>query len=136
MERLEWSSRLEIGNSIIDLQHQKFVSIINKLQDAFFSAEDVNIEEIQKTVFKELLEYTRYHFASEEKLMQESNYPESSNHWRLHKDFDRTIYEKFRALQQGECILTSDLLMLIQTWLVNHILVEDQKFGKFLRDCQ
>ena len=136
MERVEWSTALEIGDKEIDSQHRIFIDIINKLQDAFFSDEVGDTTEIQISILQELLEYTKYHFSYEEQRMRDAQYPDVAAHWRLHKDFEQATYEKYRRLTLGDCVLNSELLMFIRTWLVNHILKEDQKFAAHLRDTQ
>jgi hemerythrin-like metal-binding protein len=133
MEEIIWDSSWNIGQAEIDTQHRKWIEIYNRLQRTVFSWNDKNINESQKIILKEILNYTRYHFESEEKLMRETSYPDSYNHWRLHKDFDNLIYEKNRNLAEGAIILNSELLSLIKNWLVQHIQVEDQKFGCYLR---
>jgi hemerythrin len=64
--------------------------------------------------------------------MNENGYPEAATHWRLHKDFRGMLYEKVRSMKEGEAILSSDLLLLMKSWLKRHILVEDQKIVNFL----
>jgi hemerythrin len=132
MGSIQWDSAWNIGDSEIDGQHQKWVELFNNLENTFLSEQNIDMSVVQRKTFKEILDYTRYHFASEEKRMQEANFPEVTIHWRLHKEFDRTVYEKYREFENGETILTSELLALIKNWLLNHIQVEDQKFGRHL----
>ena len=136
MEQIEWSAALETGDQEIDSQHRKFIDIINKLQNAFFSDEVGDTTNIQLSILQELLDYTKYHFGYEEQRMRDAQYPDVSGHWRLHKDFEQATYEKYRRLTLGDCVLNSELLMFIRTWLVNHILKEDQLFAKHLRENQ
>jgi hemerythrin len=105
MEDIIWDSSWNIGHAEIDTQHQKWVEIFNRLHRAVFSQDDKVINEVQRVTLKEILDYTRYHFDSEEKLMKTTSYPDSYNHWRLHKDFDNIVYEKNRNL--GVCRILS-----------------------------
>jgi hemerythrin-like metal-binding protein len=132
MEDIIWDSSWNIGHAEIDTQHQKWIEILNRLQRSVFCRNDKDINEVQRNTLKEILDYTRYHFDSEEKLMKATSYPDSYNHWRLHKDFDNLVYEKNRALAEGAIILNSELLSLMKNWLLQHIQVEDQKFGCYL----
>jgi hemerythrin len=132
MENIIWDPAWNIGHAEIDKQHQKWVEIFNRLRNAVLSESDEKPDEIQRTTLKEMLEYTHYHFDSEEKLMKETNYSEAHGHWRLHKEFDKTVYEKYRGLEGNALILNSDLLSLMKNWLLGHIQTEDQKFGQYL----
>lgn len=134
MERMEWSSEFEIGDKEIDDEHRKYIDIINRLQDAFFSKEVIDTTDVQLSILKELLEFTKYHCSNEEKRMTEIQYPEAQKHWRLHKDFENSAYEKYRRLTRGDCVLNSELLAFIKGWLFEHVLKEDQKFVKYLQE--
>lgn len=132
MGNIQWDSAWNIGHTEIDEQHQRWIELYNKLEDAFLSKQDIDMSVVQRRTFKEILDYTRYHFANEEKHMQEMDYPETSAHWRLHKAFDTIVYQKYRDFENGEIILNSELLALIKNWLLDHIQVQDRKFGSYL----
>ncbi|MFH0781729.1 MAG: bacteriohemerythrin [Pseudomonadota bacterium] len=132
MGSIQWDSAWDIGHSEIDHQHQRWVELFNELDNAFLSKEVRDIAVVQRNTFKAVLDYTRYHFASEEKLMQDVAYPDAAGHWRLHKEFDNIVYEKYREFENGELMLTSELLALIKNWLLHHIQVEDKKLGNYL----
>ena len=129
MGNIIWDSVWNIGHAEIDKQHQKWVEIFNRLEQAVLTKDNEDLDGLTKDTLKEMVDYTRYHFNSEEQVMQEMGYPESYHHWRLHKDFDGIIYEKFRSLENGSLILNSDLLSLIKNWLLQHIQIEDKKIG-------
>lgn len=128
---ITWDPSWNIGIPVIDSQHQRWVEIFNSLERAFLAGQPM--DEMQATVFKEILDYTHFHFAEEEKLMADSGYPEFSTHRRLHKDFDSLVYGHFRSHHRGETMLTSELLQLIRTWLIAHIQAEDRKIAVFLK---
>jgi hemerythrin len=132
MGRIQWDSAWNIGHDEIDGQHQRWVELFNELEDAFLSKKQVDMSVVQRNTFKHILEYTRYHFVSEEKYMKDAAFPEIAGHWRLHKEFEKIVYEKFRDFENGKLVLNSELLALIKNWLLRHIQVEDQKFGVYL----
>lgn len=131
---ITWDPSWNIGIAIIDSQHQRWVEIFNALEEAFLAGQ--SMDEMQATVLKEILDYTHFHFAEEEKLMADIGYPEFSTHRRLHKDFDSLVYGHFRQHDRGETMLTSELLQLIRNWLISHIQAEDRKIATFLETCQ
>lgn len=134
MGQIVWDSAWNIGQAEIDEQHQRWVELFNRLERAFLSStESTDMTQVQKDIFEQILDYTRFHFACEEKAMQTAAWPESHTHWRFHKEFDRIVYEKYREFEKGELVLNSELLALIKSWLLRHIQVEDLKFGEYLR---
>lgn len=134
MGQIVWDSAWNIGQAEIDEQHQRWVELFNRLERAFLSStESTDMTQVQKDIFEQILDYTRFHFACEEKAMQAAGWPESPTHWRFHKEFDRIVYEKYREFEKGELVLNSELLALIKSWLLCHIQVEDLKFGEYLR---
>ena len=131
MAKIDWSDDFSVGIKEIDEQHQKWISIYNRLHKTLLES---SLEEEQKEV-KELIEeiynYTCYHFSCEEKLMQELDLPGAAEHWRLHKDFERIVYEQYRKSQEERFILTSEILSMVKKWLLTHI--RDQDKGLFAK---
>ena len=127
MGEIIWDFSWNIGHNRIDEQHQKWIEIFNHLYEAVFSKNDQNLGDIQRTAIKEMLDYTSYHFGYEEKIMKESAYPDAYVHWRMHKNFENIVYKNYRNLVDGELILNSTLLSIMENWLVQHIQVEDKK---------
>lgn len=131
---LQWDPAWNIGIEVIDTQHQRWVEIFNALERSFLQGE--SMFDMQLAAFKEMLDYTHFHFDAEEKLMADSGYPDFSSHRRLHKDFDTLIYGHFRKHESGETMLTSEMLQLIRNWLIAHIQSKDQKIAAFLTSTE
>ena len=129
-----WDPQWNIGYDEVDQQHQKWLDIFNQLESAFLNGRFDPAS--QHVILKQLIDYTRYHFTNEEELMARIKYPNAPAHWRLHKEFDTLVYDKFRLIENGEILLTSDLLLLMKNWLINHILTEDQKIAAFIHSCR
>ena len=66
MDLLIWGHTYSIGNDLVDNQHKKLMELINTLHriESGESDEDIN------DVLNELVNYTVYHFKSEEELQQ------------------------------------------------------------------
>lgn len=128
---IDWNPKWNIGYDKIDEQHQRWAGILNQLEIAFIRGE-VD-QDTQQSLLTQLLDYTRNHFADEEKLMSRIEYPDTISHRRLHKDFDNLIYEKFRMTDYGNIILTSEIIQMMKNWLYDHILIEDKKIGEYLK---
>lgn len=127
-----WDKAWNIGHAEIDKQHQDWIEIFNSLEDAFLNGSISNMEELKKEMLEELNEYTNYHFKTEERVMDENDYPEAATHWRLHKDFKNLVNQKIIEFREEGSILGSQLLLLMKNWLVSHIITEDRKLVTFL----
>lgn len=127
-ELFEWRDDYNVGVSDIDEQHLELVSLINRLHRAI---RDHKASSQVRRTLDELVEYTRTHFAIEERLMRESNYPDYENHRGYHEaliDQIRTLQEK---LDSGEASITFELLHFLRVWLIRHILEVDKHFGAY-----
>lgn len=133
---INWNLNWNIGHDKIDEQHQKWVNIFNQLETTFINSELGYPVDSQLSLLKQLADYTHYHFADEEELMVRVDYPDTQSHWRIHKNFDVLIYEKYRLIEGGQMVLTSEILQLMRNWLVNHILTEDIKIAEFINSSQ
>lgn len=87
----------------------------------------------------ELIEYTQYHFYSEEILMKRYKYCEQARaaHERSHASFRAKINEiRERFLTEKTAVIRDQLLLFLRNWLVNHILYTDKKLCDFIIEQQ
>ena len=73
MPLIEWTDELSVGIESIDEQHKKLVNMINALNDAMLTNSS---NELLGTIFTGLAAYTQKHFAYEENMFAEYNYPD------------------------------------------------------------
>lgn len=135
MPLIEWDNCYSVNNVEIDTQHNKLFSLLNKLHNTYggkLSSQERD-RVIADTV-KQICDYTSYHFKSEEDYMKKINYPALREHFRLHKDFSTRIFEYDYELRKDRLVFGSEIISLLKNWLLDHILVEDQKFCLFLAE--
>lgn len=60
-----------IGHTEMDKQYQPWFAIFNKLEDAFLNGSHPNMNELQRDIIKEILDYVDNHFKIEENFMDE-----------------------------------------------------------------
>lgn len=119
----EWEKRYEIGVPKIDDQHKHLFKLAKDLEEDLSSAHI-------KQIIMELYKYTRFHFDTEEKLMADINYPEMSEHVKLHEDLIETL-NKVSRQDFDERLSVTTLRMFVYNWLVEHIMNVDQKLGNY-----
>ncbi len=128
MSLIEWSSELSVGIPQVDQEHQKLVTILNQLDEAVKTGKG---SRVMGEILSQLVDYTKTHFAAEEKLMSDAEYPALARHQTQH----RQLVEKVEKLQWkftgSDQRITREMMGFLKYWLSNHILVDDMEFGKF-----
>jgi len=128
MALINWTNEFSIGIPHIDSQHQKLVEMVNNLHAAMLKGQ---AKDALGKLLDELKNYTVYHFASEEKVQQECNYPGYQAHKILHDKLTEQVVEFQNKFKSGNATISSDLLGFLKDWLINHIQREDKKIGQF-----
>lgn len=125
-EIISWSSYLELGISLIDKQHQKWIQFINELYSAILNNSK---EEILLDIFKRLFEYTDYHFGFEEKYMKEFSFPFFDNHHLNHEKFINEVNKLFNQyITSSKKEYPYRLLFYLKEWVLSHIIQTDKKY--------
>ncbi len=129
MSLITWSDNLSVGVEEIDNQHKKLIQLINGLHDHLLAG-DAN--EIMGKVLERVIDYTSFHFGTEEKLMEKYDYSFSSAHRREHKKLVETALDLQSKLNSGNTHITAETMTFLKDWLYHHILEVDKLFGKHL----
>ncbi|MGC9528362.1 MAG: GGDEF domain-containing protein [Limnospira sp.] len=146
MESFQWTRQFETGLQEVDDQHHYLVNLINQLGSRLVENELIDNDIV--VLFRELFNYTQYHFQEEEELMQRVNIaPEHFNlHLEQHHYFLKEIVYFYSGLNLDELretaslpqteVLTGaslkqvhDLLDFLMNWLVYHILGLDREMA-------
>ena len=127
-ELMPWNESFINGVSEFDNQHKYLVELVNKLYKGMKLGH--GNEDVGKTL-DELVEYTGSHFACEEKLMVENQYPDCDSHIKTHRDLVARVVDFQKKFKSGEVTVSLDLLEFLKDWLIDHIKGEDRKYGPF-----
>lgn len=129
---IEWTSQLETGISKIDFQHHNLVDMINEIADVA-NEQDPNLRDfiVQNTIGR-LLEYTNYHFKTEEDLFTKSNYAHAEEHTKAHEALRVSVVDLYNRFAKGEDAV-GQLLLFLKSWLENHIIGTDMKYVDTLK---
>ena len=132
MDKIEWNNSLSVGVDQIDEQHKMLIQKIADLAEAVNKTQGA--DKILSTLGF-MMEYTDFHFAAEEKVMKEHDYPGMDYHLRQHAQFIqmvKNLEEDFEEEGVTRALSTSINTYLVN-WLVNHIQKVDVEFGEFLK---
>lgn len=129
----QWSDSYSVHVDQMDEEHSKIFEIMNQLTSIV--ADSSSSDESVHQLIEKLSDYCRFHLASEEHLLQEKRYPALKEHSQMHADFANTVSDYQKRAQNGENLrfLAFEMCGTIWLWLTNHILVEDRKYGEFIR---
>ena len=88
MEKLVWKREYSVGVERLDRQHQRIISVINKLiaKPRVFRTSGTIAD-----VLTELNSYVSDYFLPEEKLLQENDYPSLIEHSKKHTEYGERI---------------------------------------------
>jgi hemerythrin len=131
MVKIEWDESLSVGIQLIDEQHKMLIQRLQALVHAIETYQSVN--EIVKTL-DFLIEYTNFHFSTEEKHMKETHYPGLEDHTTQHEEFQATLNELTVDFEEDGAsrALAEAVNTFLMSWLVTHINAVDLQFGTFL----
>ena len=79
-----------------------------------------------------MIDYTNYHFNSEENYMESIGYPDLDKHKILHNEYIGKLNEYYDKIVSGKMILSIEVTNYLKNWLVNHIKGTDQKYSSFV----
>ena len=126
---IKWNNRYSVKIAEVDEQHKKLISLINEMYDAMVVGKG---RDVVGPVLTELVEYTQYHFDTEERLFREYAYPELEKHKKIHDELTDKAKKLKESFDQGNKMITIDVMLFLSDWLNIHILEEDQKYSDFL----
>ncbi|MEW6671618.1 MAG: bacteriohemerythrin [Thermodesulfobacteriota bacterium] len=126
LKEIVWNQDFNVGIQQIDEQHKVFIEKINLLISSPQAATESGLL-IQMT------QYVREHFALEEELMAQYDYPDREAHIKSHQDFRNKTVEFCLAVMDKEEGVSETTLKYLRDWVENHILKVDMAFSAFFQ---
>lgn len=124
-----WSEAYSVHIAVLDEQHRNLIDTIGRLREALRSGEGNSMLD---PVLKELVDYAGVHFATEESLMQEHQFPGLPRHRAQHEEFRRELAEFLQAYHAGKQCVPVSLLFYMEAWLKQHLLRTDKLYSAYL----
>ena len=124
--QLIWNERYNLGVDIIDREHKKLFSILNKLFD--IGQQEEKSQWVCQEAIKYFKDHAVQHFIDEEIYMASINYPEIAIHKRIHTNFREITLpalEKELELNEYSQDAVNHFLGVCAGWLIGHTLIED-----------
>jgi hemerythrin len=128
MTLIEWSDELSCNVKEIDDQHKNLVAMLNELHRAMLRKEG---QKALSSILGRMVEYTSYHFSTEERYMSMFHYPGLEAHRPEHAEFVSSVAQFQEEFALGKVGLSIEVMRYLSSWLTNHIMVSDKSFGPF-----
>lgn len=123
-----WKEKYRIGNREIDEQHYLLFSKIENLLVIARSGDLENKKKECHDLIDFLIEYTKFHFETEEKIQREMQYVGYTQHVWIHQGFIRTIQEYKEKMEQDFSLhILKSFAGTLLTWLAQHVCGCDRK---------
>jgi len=132
-QSIAWDDSLLLGDARVDMQHQKIFELAN---DIINTCEDGSSTKKVKETLDFMVDYAVQHFADEEILQLEYDYPEYKDHKQSHDEFKVTVGELlWRFYEIGSSVeLSNEVNEFLFKWLTIHIQKEDKKIVDYIRN--
>lgn len=130
-EKLIWHDSFLIQVAQMEGHHKHLFEIADTVIEHLHN--DSERESIAKA-FDALMDYTRYHFSAEEKLMALYSYPRADLHKKIHGELIRQLAEYKEYALGNKVPNKADFLNFMDNWMVRHVLNEDRQYGAFLNN--
>lgn len=128
LDPAKWARDYTTGNESVDLQHQYFAKLINRICADLHASNDTKYK---KRLLDELVKYARFHFTSEENIAYSLGLEGLGRHHERHHELLDEIDTHIDDLLIGK-YSTDDFVNFLVEWFYGHTVYEDTRF--FLGD--
>ncbi|HEY1161021.1 MAG TPA: bacteriohemerythrin [Terracidiphilus sp.] len=132
MTLLTWNHACTVGVRAMDDQHGILMDTMNELRLAVVHG--CGREQVSELLDR-LLEFTRMHFWSEERLMEQTGFPGLAEHRAQHHSILAQMLQSAHRVQYGEGVELRPMLCSLRDGYIEHIEGLDQQYGPWLNQC-
>ncbi len=129
--RFEWSESFRVNVAMLDDEHRTLFSYVNALSQAIGQTGIVDGHEREK---REVLEFSRSHFAHEEDLMKTHAYPRLETQVKAHAELLGRLEKVVNAVERRVRPRASTAVDYLKDWLITHTLIEDLQYRDFFAE--
>lgn len=127
--QLKWKDSYSVGVKVLDEDHKKLIDLLNQFQIAY----DYHTgDEFEHQALDALVDYTRYHFEREEKIMEENDYPDLEAHRAQHRAMIAEVEKFINEYKEKGHNALEGVSNYLKGWLIHHINGTDKQYSSFL----
>lgn len=127
----EWRNEFSVQIGSVDAQHKMLFGLANELYTAMTAGRS---KASLARILDRLVQYTKVHFAHEERLMQLHGYPAFQAHKAEHDALTSKVLQFQQDFAGGRVNMSVQLLQFLRDWLERHIQGSDRRYSPFLRE--
>jgi hemerythrin len=129
MKTIEWQDEYSVGVKELDKQHKNLLNAINKLLEE----KNNNFEALKfSPALSALIHYAYTHFATEERYLLQSNFPNLKQHILEHIEFIMKTLSLASRTEISRSESQKELIQYLIEWFSSHVLVTDRQYIPFL----
>ena len=129
MALITWNDSFSVNIKKIDEQHRCLIELVNKLHDSMKAGQGNTVIGL---ILTDLLNYTSFHFSTEEAYFEQYAYPEHFRHKIEHDELTKKAKSLQASHKAGKLTITIEVMNFLKEWLSNHILSSDKRYSSFL----
>ncbi|MBN2861335.1 MAG: diguanylate cyclase [Sphaerochaetaceae bacterium] len=122
---LHWKKEYETGYKEVDKEHRRLIAIASRILRRPDSPNKLNQSKL------DLKEILQTHFTHEEKLMRHYDYPQRTQHMKVHQQLLEQSLEAFSEIERG--FYENFHFFLIEDLLIRHLFDLDRHLAEFLK---
>jgi len=127
---MTWTEEMSVKVEVLDEDHKTLIAMLNDLNDGI---EANRARSTLESVIEKLLKYTKFHFAHEERLFDQTGYAGGPAHKAEHALLARRVMNLQARFESGQSReLGMETMAFLKCWLTEHIMGSDQQYGPHL----
>jgi hemerythrin len=130
MPELTWTPAISVDVKTIDDQHKKLFEILNRA--LLIRQRGMDHREMIE-VLRELVDYSDYHFRTEDDYMLDNNYPLFQNHRKEHGQYLRKMSRLLEAFEKNEPGLPDEIGAFLEQWWLKHVSESDLRYARYFK---
>ncbi len=125
-----WNKTLSVDVAVFDAHHRNLLNMINDLHDAMLNKKG---SAAMEGIVERLVDYTKYHFTEEEKLMKALDFHGYEAHRAEHEAFVAKTEDLRNKLKKGETNISAETMRFLLRWFKSHIRGTDREYSLFFQ---
>jgi hemerythrin-like metal-binding protein len=131
MFSFDWMKLYSVGIGELDRPHQVIMERLNELHEEMV---DGNVNEAVSPLIRDLVSLAAEHFATEEKLMEATEFPGLADHRAKHREVSQKVGEFLARHEQGDKAAYSQIMYFLRNWITHYMQKDDRAYGPWLKD--
>ena len=132
-EMVTWTDLYATGIERIDNQHKELVLLTNELFQACRTSQEA-VEMVFKDAMHRMVDYVRFHFSTEQKLLEQINFPEYADHKKQHESLVKQILEAAKEFEAGKKWTPHNFVRTLKDWVFSHIAITDKIYAAYVQE--